>query len=107
MAADRERGAQGLAGPLAQAIVAKGYIYFALDNRGSENRGVDFGSAIWHAMGTVEVEDQLAGAQWLKQQPYVDPKRVSTFGWSYGGYMTLKMLEAHPGVWAAGIAVAR
>jgi dipeptidyl-peptidase-4 len=86
--------------------VARGYIYFALDNRGSENRGVDFGSAIWHAMGTVEVEDQLAGARWLKQQAYVDPKRVSTFGWSYGGYMTLKMLEAHPGVWAAGISVA-
>ena len=57
-------------------------------------------------MGTVEVEDQLAGAQWLKTQPYVDPARVSTFGWSYGGYMTVKMLEAHPGVWAAGIAVA-
>jgi dipeptidyl-peptidase-4 len=54
----------------------------------------------------VEVEDQLAGAQWLKTQPFVDPKRVSTFGWSYGGYMTIKMLEAHPGVWAAGIAVA-
>lgn len=97
---------KGWQGPLAQAIVAKGYIYFALDNRGSENRGVDFGSAIWHAMGTVEVEDQLAGAQWLKQQAYVDPARVSTFGWSYGGYMTLKMLEAHPGVWAAGISVA-
>ncbi|NKJ43633.1 S9 family peptidase [Novosphingobium sp. SG720] len=97
---------KGWQGALAEAIVAKGYIYFALDNRGSENRGVDFASAIWHAMGTVEVEDQLAGAQWLKTQPYVDPKRVSTFGWSYGGYMTVKMLEAHPGVWAAGIAVA-
>jgi dipeptidyl-peptidase-4 len=97
---------KGWQGALAQAIVAKGYIYFALDNRGSENRGVDFASKIWHAMGTVEVEDQLAGAQWLKQQPFVDPARVSTFGWSYGGYMTVKMLQAHPGVWAAGIAVA-
>ena len=27
-------------------------------------------------------------------------------GWSYGGYMTIKMLEAHPGAWNAGIAVA-
>jgi dipeptidyl-peptidase-4 len=54
--------------------VAKGYIYFALDNRGSENRGVDFGSAIWHAMGTVEVEDQLAGAAVAEDAAYVDPK---------------------------------
>ncbi|WP_338466321.1 DPP IV N-terminal domain-containing protein [Novosphingobium sp. ZN18A2] len=97
---------KGWHGALAQAIVDKGYIYFALDNRGSANRGVAFENALWHAMGSVEVEDQLAGADWLKQQPFVDPRRVSTFGWSYGGYMTIKMLQRHPGAWAAGIAVA-
>jgi dipeptidyl-peptidase-4 len=97
---------KGWQGALAQAIVDKGYIYFAIDGRGSDNRGVAFESAINRAMGTVEVADQLAGARYLKSLPFVDPKRVSTFGWSYGGYMTLKMLEAHPGEWAAGIAVA-
>ncbi|WP_288117153.1 DPP IV N-terminal domain-containing protein [Novosphingobium sp.] len=97
---------KGFQGALAQAIVDKGYIYFAIDNRGSENRGVKFASAIHHAMGSVEVEDQRAGALWLKQQPFVDPERISTFGWSYGGYMTIKMLQADPGVYAAGIAVA-
>ncbi|WP_420383569.1 DPP IV N-terminal domain-containing protein [Novosphingobium sp.] len=96
----------GWQGALAQAIVAKGYIYFAIDNRGSNARGVAFESPIWHAMGSVEVEDQLAGTQWLKAQSYVDPARIATFGWSYGGYMSLKMLEKHPGVWAAAIAVA-
>jgi len=54
-------------------------------------------------MGTVEVEDQLAAAKWIKSQPFVDPSKVATYGWSYGGYMTLKMLEANPGVYAAGI----
>ena len=93
-------------GALAQAIVAKGYVYFAIDNRGSENRGVQFESPLWRAMGSVEVEDQLAGAEWVKRLPFVDPARVSTFGWSYGGYMPIKMLEKHPGAWAAGIAVA-
>jgi dipeptidyl-peptidase 4 len=97
---------RGWQGALAQAIVARGYIYFAIDNRGSANRGVAFESQIWHAMGTVEVEDQLAGTRYVKSLPYVDPARVATFGWSYGGYMTLKMLEAHPHDWAAGIAVA-
>lgn len=90
--------------PLAEAIVAKGYIYVELDNRGSPNRGVAFESAIWHAMGSVEVADQLAGAAFLKTLPYVDPKKIATYGWSYGGYMTLKMLSADPGVYAAGIA---
>jgi len=97
---------RGWQGALAQAVVAKGYIWFAIDNRGSANRGVEFESQIWHAMGSVEVDDQLVGTQYLKTLPFVDPARIATFGWSYGGYMTLKMLEQHPGEWAAGIAVA-
>lgn len=97
---------RGWQGALAQAIVARGYIWFAIDNRGSDNRGVAFASAIHHAMGSVEVEDQLAGTQYLKTLPFVDPARIATFGWSYGGYMTVKMLEAHPHAWAAGVAVA-
>lgn len=97
---------KGWQGALAQAIVDKGYIYFAIDGRGSDNRGVKFESAINRAMGTVEVADQLAGARYLKSLAFVDPARLSTFGWSYGGYMTIKMLEEHPGEWAAGVAVA-
>ena len=97
---------KGFQGALAQAIVDKGYIYFAIDNRGSDNRGVKFASALHHAMGSVEVEDQLAGAMWLKKQAFVDADKISTFGWSYGGYMSIKMLQANPGAYAAGIAVA-
>ena len=95
---------RGWAGPLAQAIVARGYIYFELDNRGSAQRSVAFQRQISRAMGTVEVEDQLAGADYLKSLPFVDAGKIATYGWSYGGYLTLKMLEAHPGVFAAGIA---
>ncbi|MCJ2183776.1 S9 family peptidase [Novosphingobium sp. 1949] len=90
-------------GGLPQAIVAKGFIYFRLDNRGSAHRGVEFEKQIREAMGTVEVADQRAGARYLKSLPYVDPKRIVTYGWSYGGYMTLKMLEADQGLYAAGI----
>jgi dipeptidyl-peptidase 4 len=89
---------------LAQATVARGYIYFQIDNRGSANRGVKFESALGRAMGSVEVEDQKAGALFLKGLPYVDGNRIATYGWSYGGFMTLKMLEADPGLYAAGIA---
>jgi dipeptidyl-peptidase-4 len=93
-------------GALPQAIVDKGYIYFQLDNRGSGNRGVAFASTLYRAMGSVEVADQLAGADYLKTVPFVDPAKVAIFGWSYGGYMTIKMLQANPGAYAAGIAVA-
>lgn len=90
--------------PLIRHIVDQGYIFFRLDNRGSDHRGVAFERAIWHAMGGVEVRDQLAGAQYLKTLPFVDPARIATYGWSYGGYMSLKMVEANPGVYAAAIA---
>jgi dipeptidyl-peptidase-4 len=90
--------------PMAQYWVSKGWIYFQIDNRGSSNRGAAFEDQIYHAMGTVEVDDQAAGARWLQGQSFVDPKKIAIFGWSYGGYMTLKMLEkAPPGLYAAGI----
>ncbi len=91
-------------GALQQYIVDRGYVWFQIDNRGSANRGKAFEDAIWHAMGSVEVEDQIAGANYLKTLDFVDPAKIVTYGWSYGGYMTLKMLEAAPGVFAAGVA---
>jgi dipeptidyl-peptidase-4 len=90
--------------PISQYLVEKGWIVFAVDNRGTPDRGKAFEDQLYHAMGTVEVEDQLKGVEWLKSQPFVDPKRIATYGWSYGGYMTLKLLQKAPGVFAAGIA---
>ena len=94
---------KGWGGALAQAVVDKGYIYFVLDNRGSANRGVDFEQPIYRAMGGVEVRDQKAGAEFLKGLDFVDPAKIAIYGWSYGGYMTLKQLQADPGLYAAGI----
>ncbi|MEL7691268.1 S9 family peptidase [Citromicrobium bathyomarinum] len=93
----------GWTGALAQAVVDKGYIWFQLDNRGSANRGVAFEQPIYHAMGGVEVRDQKKGAEYLKSLDFVDPDKIAIYGWSYGGYMTLKQLEADPGLYAAGI----
>lgn len=89
--------------PMAQYWVSKGWIYFQIDNRGSPNRGTAFQNQIYHAMGSVEVEDQATAARWLQGQSFVDPKKIAIFGWSYGGYMTLKMLEKDHGLYAAGI----
>jgi len=95
---------KGWGGALAQAVVDKGYIFFQLDNRGSAHRGVDFEQPIYRAMGGVEVRDQKTGALFLKSLDFVDPAKIAIYGWSYGGYMTLKQLEADPGLYAAGIA---
>ena len=94
---------RGWQGALPQFLVDRGWVYFKIDNRGSYNRGKAFEDQIYHAMGTVEVADQLAGATYLKSLPFIDPARIAIYGWSYGGYMSLKMLEKTPGVYAAAV----
>jgi dipeptidyl-peptidase 4 len=69
-----------------------GYVVFRMDNRGEGYRSAAFKRALYLRMGTVEVEDQVLGAEYLRSLPYVDADRISAMGWSYGGFMTLHML---------------
>ncbi|HEY1561498.1 MAG TPA: S9 family peptidase [Caulobacteraceae bacterium] len=92
------------ANPTDQLWLEAGYILFSLDNRGTPGRSVRFKTALDRHFGSVEVEDQLAGASWLKSLPYVDPGRLGVVGWSNGGFMTLMLLTAPDSPFAAGIA---
>src|SRR3546814_9423830 len=83
-----------LTSPLHQYLVDKGWIVFSIDNRGTPDRGKAFADALYLKLGSVEVEDQLAGVDWLNKQPFVDPGKIAVYGWSYGGYMVAKLLEA-------------
>ena len=81
-----------------------GYVIFKLDNRGSTNRSAKFKRALDRRMGTVEVEDQLVGAKFVKTLPYVDPDKLGVMGWSYGGFMTLMLMTAPDTPFKAGAA---
>ena len=85
-----------------QLLLEAGYVVFKLDNRGSDNRSVAFKSAIDRKLGTIETQDQLEGARFLKSLPYVDPTHVAVSGWSYGGFMTLELLTEKNAGFAAG-----
>ena len=90
--------------PVIQFLVQRGWAVFQMDNRGATHRGKAFEDGLYRAMGTTEVTDQLAALDWVKHQPWAAPEKVVVNGWSYGGYMTLKLLEAAPHAFAAGIA---
>ncbi|MDP2068342.1 MAG: DPP IV N-terminal domain-containing protein [Lutibacter sp.] len=80
------------------------YIVFTLDNRGSENRGFAFESAVHRNLGDAEMEDQLTGIDYLKSLSFVDSKRIAVNGWSYGGFMTTSLMLHHPGVFTTAVA---
>ena len=94
----------GGAGLYLNYLAQQGFLVFTLDNRGSANRGFEFESALHLNMGSVEVEDQMTGVQYLKTLPYVDAERIGVHGWSYGGFMTMTMMLDYPDVFKVGVA---
>ena len=88
-----------------QLFAQAGFGVFELDNRGGSGRHKAFEDAIHGRLGHVEVEDQLAGVEFLRQQEWVAADRIGIFGHSYGGYMVLMCLAASH-VFRAGVAVA-
>lgn len=85
-------------------LANQGYIVFTLDNRGSGERGFAFESQIHRQLGTVEMEDQLTGVEYLKSLPYIDGQRLAVHGWSFGGFMTTSLMLRQAGVFNAGVA---
>lgn len=85
-------------------LANQGYIVFTLDNRGSGERGFAFESQIHRQLGTVEMEDQLTGVNYLKSLSYVDANRMAVHGWSFGGFMTTSLMLRQAGIFNVGVA---
>lgn len=85
-------------------MAEQGYLVFTVDNRGSAERGFAFESGIHRQLGTLEMEDQLAGVAYLKSLPYVDGNRLAVHGWSFGGFMTTSLMLRRAGTFNVGVA---
>lgn len=82
----------------------KGYVMFTLDNRGSDNRGLEFENATFRRLGIEEGKDQVKGTEFLKSLPYVDDERIGVHGWSFGGHMTTALVLRYPEIFKVGVA---
>jgi dipeptidyl aminopeptidase/acylaminoacyl peptidase len=71
-----------------QWLAAKGYVVLRVNYRGGSGRGAAFAQAILGDWGHKEVEDLLAGVDYLVAQGIADPARLGVGGWSYGGILT-------------------
>ncbi len=92
------------AGGTDQLLTQAGYVVFRLDNRGASNRGLKFEAPIYKAMGGAEVRDQIVGERHLASLPFVDASRIGVMGWSYGGFMTIRLLTEPDSGFKAGAA---
>ncbi|WP_201733533.1 S9 family peptidase [Acidithrix sp. C25] len=88
----------------AQYLASRGVVVAKIDNRGSYGRGLDFEAKLSRKFGTIELEDQISGIDYLSERFGIDPNRVGIYGWSYGGFMTLSALTKHPDRFIVGVA---
>lgn len=84
-----------------------GYIVVTVDGRGTGFIGRKARVVVRKNLGHWEAHDQIAAAKHWAARPYVDESRIAIWGWSYGGFQTLKTLEQDAGrTFRYGMAVA-
>ena len=88
-------------------LTQQGYLYITMDNRGQPSlKGRAWRKSIYRKIGVLNSRDQAMAAKEILKWPYTDPERVSVWGWSGGGSMTLNLLFRYPEIYQTGISVA-
>jgi len=82
------------------------YIVVVVDGRGTGFKGRRLRNPVKNNLGFWEVRDQINAAKIWAAKPYVDNNRIGIWGWSYGGFMASKIVEANEGVHSLSMAVA-
>jgi dipeptidyl aminopeptidase/acylaminoacyl peptidase len=88
-----------------QFAANQGYMVLAPNYRGSTGYGKEFQQANLFDMGGGDLQDVLAGVDWIKQTGHLDPKKIAVMGGSYGGYLSMMAVAKAPEVWAAGVPI--
>ncbi len=88
-----------------QFAANQGYMVLAPNYRGSTGYGKEFQQANLFDMGGGDLQDVLAGVDWIKRTGYLDPKKIAVMGGSYGGYLSMMAVTKAPDVWAAGVPI--
>jgi dipeptidyl aminopeptidase/acylaminoacyl peptidase len=88
-----------------QYAANQGYMVLAPNYRGGTGYGKEFEEANLFDMGGGDLQDVLAGVDWIKQTGHLDPKKIAVMGGSYGGYLSMMAVTKAPDVWAAGVPI--
>jgi dipeptidyl-peptidase-4 len=85
-------------------MAQKGYVIFALDNRGTGGRGHLFEEPVHLRFSATEMADVRDGVLYLHSQPWIDKGRIGICGWGYGGFLALHGMLDRPLMYKAGFA---
>ncbi|KAI1338603.1 dipeptidyl peptidase IV N-terminal region-domain-containing protein [Xylariaceae sp. FL0016] len=84
-----------------------GYVVVTVDGRGTGFIGRKARVIVRKNLGHWEAHDQIAAAKIWGAKSYIDESRIAIWGWSFGGFNTLKTLEMDAGqTFSYGMAVA-
>ncbi len=75
-----------------QLFTSRGYAVLDVDYGGSTGYGRDYRKTLEGQWGVVDVDDCVAGAEWLVAQRLADPSRLAIRGGSASGFTTLAAL---------------
>jgi dipeptidyl aminopeptidase/acylaminoacyl peptidase len=89
--------------PWVQFFAQRGYAVLLPNVRGSSGYGKEFEDLNNRDWGHDDLQDVLAGVEYLKTLGTVDSTRLGIHGTSYGGCMTMSAIAWAPGVFAAAI----
>jgi dipeptidyl-peptidase-4 len=89
-------------------LAQQGYVVMSFDNRGTNvPRGREWRKATNRQIGILAPRDQaVAVRSVLKARPYLDSKRVGSWGSSGGGSMSLNAIFKYPELYSTAIAIA-
>lgn len=75
-----------------QLLAARGYVVIMPNFRGSFGYGQAFTDALTRDWGGIDFGDLMAAVDFSIAQGWVDERRLAVYGWSYGGYMTNRII---------------
>lgn len=81
-----------------------GYRVISPDYAGSEGYGQAWATAVYRQLGTRELTDLAAAHEYLVSKG-CQPQRITLYGGSHGGYLTLRALLLQPELWCGGVAL--
>jgi dipeptidyl aminopeptidase/acylaminoacyl peptidase len=89
--------------PWAQWLANRGYAVLQVNFRASTGYGKKFLNAGNRQWGLKMHDDLLDAVKWAVEKGYADPKRIASFGGSYGGYAALVSATQSPDVFACNV----